>query len=126
LKRLWVGAGIGLVLWILAAIVAGFGHGILAFALLSSAPLPPFTSPILWTLLAYLTRWRVRWFFPVVEVVHITSTAIYVWYTWDDDLGDSHRNQHELALYFGPYIIAFAIVYLAGQIWLWRTYLADQ
>ena len=126
LKRLWVGAGIGLVLWVLAAIIAGFGHGILAFALLSSAPLPPFTSPILWTLLAYFTRWRIRWFFPVAEALHWIGAAAYVWYLWDEDLGDPYGNQHEAVLFFGPYIVAFAIVYFGGQIWLWRIYLADQ
>lgn len=126
MKRLWVGAGIGLVLWILAAIIAGFGHGIFAFAILSSAPLPPFTSPILWTLLAYLTRRHVRWFFPVGEVLHLIGAGLYTWYTWDEDLGDTYRNQRELVLYFGPYIVAFAIVYLAGQVWLWRVYLAGR
>src|SRR5437868_3897282 len=109
LKRLWLGAGIGLVLWILAVIIAGFGHGILAFALLSSAPLPPFTSSLLWTLLAFLTRWRVRWFFPLAEALRLTCAVIYIWYTWDDDFGDPFRKQRELVLYFGPYIIAFAI-----------------
>jgi hypothetical protein len=89
-------------------------------------PLPPFTSPILWTLLAYLTRWHVRWFFPVAEVLHLIGAGLYTWYTWDEDLGDTYRNQHELVLYFGPYIVAFAIVYLAGQVWLWRVYLADR
>jgi hypothetical protein len=78
LKRLWLGAGIGLILWILAVIIAGYGHGILAFALLSSAPLPLFTSPLLWALLAYLTRWRVRWVFPVTEALHFLGAAIYV------------------------------------------------
>ena len=126
MKRLWIGAGIGLVLWVLAAIIAGFGHGILAFALLSSAPLPPFTSPILWTLLAYFTRWRIRWFFPVAEALHWIGAAAYVWYLWDEDLGDPYGNQHEAVLFFGPYIVAFAIVYFGGQIWLWRIYLADQ
>jgi hypothetical protein len=125
LKRLWLGAGIGLILWILAVIIAGYGHGIFAFALLSSAPLPPFTSPLLWALLAYLTRWRIRWVFPVTEALHFLGAAIYVWYRWAEDLGDPYRNQHALA-HFKPYIIVFAFVYLGGQIWLWRTYLTDQ
>jgi hypothetical protein len=125
LKLLWVGGGIGLVLWILAAIIAGFGHGIFAFALLSSAPLPPLTSPLLWALLAYLTRCRVRWFFPVAEALHFIGAAVYIWYAWDEDLGDPYRNQQALA-HFEPYIIAFAFVYLGGQIWLWRTYLAER
>jgi len=93
------------------------------------SPAPPFrrfTSPILWTLLAYLTRWRFRWVFPVAEVLHWIGAAIYVWYSWDEDLGDPYRNPHDAVLSFRPYIVTFAIVYLAGQIWLWRTYLADR
>ena len=126
MKRLWIGAGIGLVLWILAAIIAGFGHGIFAFAVLSSAPLPPFTSPVLWTALAFFAGWRVRWFFPVAELLHLIGATLYVWYLWDDDFAEPSKNPDDLVLSFGPYIVVFGIVYLSGQIWLWRTYFGDR
>ena len=76
--------------------------------------------------MAYFTRQRVRWFFPVAEVLHFISAIIYVWYAWDEDPGAPYVNQHEIVLFYGPYIVAFAIVYFAGQIWLWRAYLADR
>jgi hypothetical protein len=140
MKRVLVGAAYGLILLFFGIIIGGAGHGLDTALVISESPLPPaanfpmsisvaFVSAyvilgvlVIWSGISLLTESAYRWSFPAAMVIHYVAAASYVAHTWGDELSDSYRDTHRIVHDLAPYIAAFAIPYLAGQIWLWNTF----
>ena len=139
MKRALIGAGLGLILLVLGFIICGGGHGIFIFWVISCSPLPGpgvlpygsfslvsnasmFAAPLLWAGFALLTKARQRWIFRSMMVLHYITIVAYSVITWNDDLVRPFHFGKGVWSFLAPFIASFVIIYLAGQIWLWRTY----
>jgi hypothetical protein len=134
------GAAYGIALVTLSVLIGGGGDGICLPAVISEAPLPFAASfpmylsvwlvstysilgPLsLWAGIAALTQTSRRWLFSVAIAIHYTSAVFYVSRYWNDDFNDRYRNISQIVRYEGPYLVAFAAVYIFGQFWLWHSF----
>jgi hypothetical protein len=128
--------GIGL----LAAgvVIGGGGHGLVLFFVIGGAPITigsyllpmrvpdllevvfAFSVPILWASIALASTLRCRWLFLGLILVHYASSVWFAIVHGRDDF--EIPDASEKLRYFLPWIVAVTLVYLVGQILLWRTF----
>lgn len=128
-----VGLAYGIVLDLLAWVCAGAGHGTLAPATITSAPLSAFNvivgllvSPVLWGIMALLTAragesaWRKV--FLLAAALHYLSATVLVLATESGEWRYVQRTFETAPLA----LLGWAVVYLGGQVamWVWQSNVA--
>ncbi len=73
-----------------------------------------------------LAHARQRSLFPVAMCLHYVSASIYAVIAWNDDFNDPNRDTQGMLRSEVPYLVAFGVIYLCGQSWLWRSYAKHQ
>ena len=128
----------GTLLLVVAIVIGGGGHGLTLFFMLGGAPITigsyllpmrmadflevvfAFSVPIFWASIPLASTLRGRWIFLVLIGVHYASSVWFAIVHGRDDF--EIPDASEKLRYFLPWIVAVSLVYLLGQILLWRTF----
>jgi hypothetical protein len=126
MRPLAIGFAFGLVFEFFFLEIGGGGHGLIFPLYAVSAPFSVVPAgmlfmPLLSALLAWLSVRRPRWFL-LVMAVHVVSAIVLGLKTFLDERRDSYSSFPQVLLYFKWWIVGLGVLYVAGQVLLWRSF----